>query len=123
LIHQWKTSSMDLAVFTTHTSMEKGFQPSDERLQDVCKIARSHDTEPRSKTRIHSLRQENHKSGISNTKWPRLSPIKSVHLRNDLAWSKVQKGTEKYIQTGKPSNIITTSHHRVPMVVGPDSQV
>jgi hypothetical protein len=34
---------------------------------------------------------------------------------------KSKKGTEKYIKAGESSNIITTGHHRIPMVVGSNS--
>jgi hypothetical protein len=51
-------------------------------------------------------------------------PIQSgqSYPKSSMSQSK-KKEAEKHIQTGKPSNIITTSHHRISMVVRPDSQV
>jgi hypothetical protein len=48
---------------------------------------------------------------------------KGVHIRNDPAGPEVQKRAEEHIKASEPSNIVTTSYHRISKVVRPANQV
>jgi hypothetical protein len=67
--------------------------------------------------------KEKYESRVPNIEISKTSGVESIYICNDSTSAKVQEGAEEYIQTSKPSYIITTSHHRVPIVVRSTSQV
>jgi hypothetical protein len=62
-------------------------------------------------------RRKTHKSRIPSTKASKASRVKSLHISHDSTGAQVEERAKEHIQASKPSNIITTSHHRVLAVV------
>jgi hypothetical protein len=87
-------------------------------LQNILKVIKCHGLEPRS-----MAGKEKYKSRVPNTEISKTSGVESIYICNDSTGAKIQEGAEEYIQTSKPSYIITTSHYRVPIVVRSTSQV
>jgi hypothetical protein len=87
-------------------------------LQNILKVAKRHGLKTRRKAR-----RETQKSRISNAKASKAPRVKSVHISYDSTGAQVEERMKKHIQASQPSNIITTSHHRVPTVVRATSQV
>jgi hypothetical protein len=78
-------------------------------LQNILKVAKCSGSEPG-----NTSRRKEHNSRISNAMSRKASGIKSIHICNDPAGAEIQKRIEEHIQASKPSNIITTSHYRIP---------
>jgi hypothetical protein len=97
---------------------KKGLESPDERLQNVPKVARRYGLKSRRKAR-----GKEQKSRISNTKTIKAPRVESIHISHDTTGAQVEERTKEHIQAGKPSNIITTSYHRVPTMVRATSQV
>jgi hypothetical protein len=91
---------------------EKSFQPPDEGLQNLPKVAKCHGFKPRSTTG-----RKKHKSRISNTMTRETAGVKSIYISNNPTSTKVEERKEEHIKTGQPSNNITTSYYRVSKVV------
>jgi hypothetical protein len=91
---------------------EERFQPPDEGLQNLLKVAKCHGLEPRSTTR-----KEEHESRISSAAASKASAVESLYICNDPTSAKVKERTKEHIQTGKSSHLIATSHYRVFAVV------
>jgi hypothetical protein len=87
-------------------------------LQNIPKVARGNELKPRRKAR-----RKAEESRISNSKIVKTPRVKSIHISYDSTGAQVEKRTEEHNQANKPSNIITTSHHRVPTMVRATSQV
>jgi hypothetical protein len=60
---------------------------------------------------------------MSNTKIIKTPRVKSIHISYDSAGAQVEERAKKHIKAGQPSNVITTSYHRVPTMVRATSQV
>jgi hypothetical protein len=97
---------------------KKGLESPDERLQNVPKVARRYGLKSRRKAR-----GKEQKSRISNTKTIKAPRVKSIHISHDTTGAQVKERAKEHIQSGKPSNIISTSYHRVPTMVRATSQV
>jgi hypothetical protein len=87
-------------------------------LQNLLKVAKCHGLKPRS-----TARKEEHESRISSTTTSKASGIESLYICNDPTGAKVKERMEEYIQIGKSSHLIATSHYRVFAVVRSTSQV
>jgi hypothetical protein len=87
-------------------------------LQNLLKVTKCNGLEPRS-----TAGKEKYESRILGTETSKTSGVESIYIRNDSTGAKVQEGAEEYIQTSKPSYIITTSHYRVSTVVRSTIQV
>jgi hypothetical protein len=62
-------------------------------------------------------RRRIHKSRVSNAKASEAPRAKNIHVSNDSTGTQVEEGAKEHIQASKPSNIVTTSYHRVPTMV------
>jgi hypothetical protein len=62
-------------------------------------------------------RRETYKSRISSTKASKAPRVESLHIDNDSTSAQIKERVEEHIQASKPSNIITTSHYGVLVVV------
>jgi hypothetical protein len=87
-------------------------------LQNIPKVAERHGLKPR-----REARRKTQKSRISNAKASKAPRVKSVHISHDSTGAQVKERAKEHIQASKPSNIITTSYHRIPTVVRTTSQV
>jgi hypothetical protein len=97
---------------------EKGLKSPDEGLQNIPKVARCNGFEQERKAR-----RKMQKSRISNSKIVRVPRVKSIHISYDSTGAQVKKRAKEHIQASKPSNIVTTSYHRVPTMVRATSKV
>jgi hypothetical protein len=97
---------------------EESFQPPDEGLQNLPKVAKCHGFKPRSKTG-----RKKHKSGIPNAMTRKIAGVKSIYISNDPTSTKVKERAEEHIQTCQLGNIITTSYYRIPAMVRTTSQI
>jgi hypothetical protein len=97
---------------------KKSFQPLDEGLQNLPKVAKHYGFKPRSMTG-----RKKHESGIPNATTHKAAGVKSIYISNHPTGAKVQERAEEHIQTGKPGNIITTGYYRVPAMVRSTSQI
>jgi hypothetical protein len=91
---------------------EKSFQPPDEGLQNLPKVAKCHGFKPRSTTE-----RKKHESRIPNAMTHKTAGVKSIYISNDPTSTKVEERAEEHIQTGQLGNIITTSYYRIPAMV------
>jgi hypothetical protein len=91
---------------------EKSFQPPDEGLQNLPKIAKRHGFKPRS-----TAGRKKHKSRISNATTRKTAGVKSIYISNDPTSAKVKERKEEHIKTGQPGNNITTSYYGVSKMV------
>jgi hypothetical protein len=91
---------------------ENSFQPPDEGLQNLPKVAKRHGFKPRSTTG-----RKKHKSRISNATTRKTAGIKSIYISNDPTSAKVEEREEEHIKIGQPGNIIATSYYGVSKVV------
>jgi hypothetical protein len=91
---------------------EESFQPPDEGLQNLPKVAKCHGFKPRS-----TIGRKKHKSGIPNATTRKTVGVKSIYISNDPTGAKVQERAEEHIQTCKPGNIIPTRYYKVPAMV------
>jgi hypothetical protein len=98
--------------------MGKEFQPPDEGLQNLPKVAKCHGFKPRSTTG-----RKKYESRIPNATTRKIAGVKSIYISNDPTSTKVEKRAEEHIQTGKLGNIITTSYYRVLAMVQSTSQI
>jgi hypothetical protein len=87
-------------------------------LQNLLEVARCHGLEPKNTTG-----RKKYESGIPSTTSSKTSGVKNIYICNDPTGAKIQERAKGYIQTSKPSNIITTSYYRVLAVVRSTSQV
>jgi hypothetical protein len=87
-------------------------------LQNIPKVAKRHGLKPR-----REARRKTQESRISNAKASKAPRVKSVHVSHDSTSAEVKERAKEHIQASKPSDIITTSYHRVPTVVRTTSQV
>jgi hypothetical protein len=74
---------------------KKSFQPPDEGLQNLLKIAKCHELRPRG-----TVWRKKHKSRISNAGTRKTARIKSIYISNDPTSTKVEKRKEEHIKTG-----------------------
>jgi hypothetical protein len=91
---------------------EKSFQPPNEGLQNLPKVAKCHGF----KAKEHD-KEEKHKSMISNATTRKIAGVKSIYISNDQTTAKVEEREEEHIKTGQPGNIIATSYYGVSKVV------
>jgi hypothetical protein len=87
-------------------------------LQDIPKLAERHELKIG-----REARRKTQKSRISNAKVSKALRVKSIHISHDSTGTQVEEGAKEYIQASQPSNIITTSYHRILAVVRTTSQV
>jgi hypothetical protein len=97
---------------------EKSFQPPDEGLQNLPKVAKCLGFKPRSTTG-----RKKHEPRISNATTRKIARVKGIYIGNDPTSTKVEKREEEHIQTGQLGNFITTSYYRVLIVVRSISQI
>jgi hypothetical protein len=97
---------------------EKSFQPPDEGLQNLLKVAKCHGFKPRSTTG-----RKKYESKISNATTRKIAGVKSIYISNNPTSAKVEERKEEHIKTGQLGNIITTSYYRVFEVVQSTSQI
>jgi hypothetical protein len=98
--------------------LEESFQPPDEGLQNLSKVAKCHGFKPSSTTW-----RKKHESGIPNATTHKIAGVKSIYISNDSTSTKVEERAEEHIQTGQLGNIITTSYYRIPAMVRSTSQI
>jgi hypothetical protein len=91
---------------------KKGFQPPDEGLQNLPKVAKRYGFKPRSTTG-----RKKHKSRIPNAVTHKTARVKSIYISNDPTSTKVKERKEEHIKTGQPGNNITTSYYGVSKMV------
>jgi hypothetical protein len=87
-------------------------------LQNIPKVAKRHGLKPR-----REARRKAQKSRISNAMASKAPRVKSIYISHDSTGAHVKERAKEHIQASKPSNIITTSYHRVPTVVRTTSQI
>jgi hypothetical protein len=90
----------------------KSFQPPDEGLQNLLKVAKRHGFKPRGTTG-----RKKHKSRISNATTRKIAGVKIIYISNDPTSTKVKERKEEPIKTGQPGNNIMTSYYGVSKVV------
>jgi hypothetical protein len=62
-------------------------------------------------------RREARNSRISNAKASKAPRVKSLHISYDSTGAQVEERAKEHIQASKPSNIVTTSYYRIPVMV------
>jgi hypothetical protein len=71
---------------------EKSFQPPDEGLQNLPKVAKCHGFKPRS-----TIGRKKHESRISNAMTRKTAGVKSIYISNDPTSARVEERAEEHI--------------------------
>jgi hypothetical protein len=71
---------------------EKSFQPPDERLQNLPKVAKCHGFKLRNMTG-----RKKHESRISNAATHKIAGVKGIYISNDPTSTKVKERKEEHI--------------------------
>jgi hypothetical protein len=71
---------------------EKNFQPPDERLQNLPKVAKCHGFKPR-----NTIGRKKHESRISIAATRKTTGVKGIYISNDSTSTKVKERKEEHI--------------------------